>query len=95
MPGHDVRHCSISSRSRSGRRRCRTKINLRRVSSGLANPRSSFQIDKYLSLRGDERVKDWASWVANSKFKSEAQRIGAETAPSPSRIWIPAPIPRR
>jgi amidase len=80
VPGHDVRTLEYQLALALGKAPLSDKINLRRVSSGLANPRSSFQIDKYLAIRGDERVKDWASWVANSKFKSEAQRIGAETA---------------
>ena len=28
-------------------------------------------------MRGDERVYDWATWVANSKFDSDAARAGA------------------
>jgi amidase len=80
VPGHDVQTLEYQLALALGKAPLSDKINLRRVSSGLANPRSSFQIDKYLSLRGDARVKDWASWVANSKFKSEAQRIGAEMA---------------
>ena len=31
-------------------------------------------INQYLRERGDARVKDWASWVANAKFKTEAER---------------------
>ena len=30
-------------------------------------------------------MKDWASWVANAKFKSDAQRVGAENAVARSR----------
>jgi len=26
-------------------------------------------VNKYLRERGDERIKDWASWVANAKWK--------------------------
>ena len=35
-------------------------------------------MNRYLAGRGDERVKDWASWVPNAKFKSETERRGAE-----------------
>ena len=56
------------------------KVNLRRVANALGNPRSSFAIDKYLRERGDTRVKDWPSYVANSKFKEEAMKVAAENA---------------
>ena len=42
--------------------------------SGSANPRSPYVINKYLAERGDARVKDWASWVANAKFENDEQR---------------------
>jgi Asp-tRNA(Asn)/Glu-tRNA(Gln) amidotransferase A subunit family amidase len=37
-------------------------------------------MNKYLAERGDARVKDWASWVANAKFETDAQRAGATNA---------------
>ena len=37
-----------------------------------------FDIDRYLLQRGDERVKDWASWVDNAKFRQDSSRAGAE-----------------
>ena len=39
-------------------------------------------MNKYLHDRGDARVRDWAGWVANAKWESEAQRAGAENAMS-------------
>jgi Asp-tRNA(Asn)/Glu-tRNA(Gln) amidotransferase A subunit family amidase len=57
-------------------------VNLRRISAQLANPRSPYFINKYLRERGDSRIKDWASWVANAKFETEEQRVGAENAVS-------------
>jgi Asp-tRNA(Asn)/Glu-tRNA(Gln) amidotransferase A subunit family amidase len=53
------------------------KINVRRISAGLANPSSPYSVNRYLTERGDERVKDWASYVANAKFKTEAELAGA------------------
>ena len=32
----------------------------------------------YLAERGDERITDWAAWVANAKFREDASRAGAE-----------------
>lgn len=37
-----------------------------------------FTMDRYLALRGDTRVTDWASWVANARFRDDASRAGAE-----------------
>jgi Asp-tRNA(Asn)/Glu-tRNA(Gln) amidotransferase A subunit family amidase len=33
-----------------------------------------------LAERGDERVKDWTSWIANAKFKEEGERVRAQNA---------------
>ena len=38
----------------------------------------AFDIDRYLKERGDARVKNWAAWVANAKFREDASRAGAE-----------------
>ena len=56
------------------------KLTLRRISSRLANPRSTYVINKYLAERGDARVKDWASWVKNAKFENDEQRAAAVNA---------------
>jgi amidase len=56
------------------------KLTLRRIAKGLGNPRSPYVINKYLAERGDSRVKNWASWVANAKFENDEHRAGAENA---------------
>jgi len=35
-------------------------------------------MNKYLAERGDARVKDWANWVPNATFKTEASAVAAE-----------------
>ena len=80
VPGWDVRTKDYALALALGRAPLSDKLNLRRISNRLANPRGAFYIDKYLQQRGDARVKDWASWVANSKFRSEGERLGAEAA---------------
>lgn len=40
-----------------------------------------FDLDRYLKERGDERVKDWPSWVANAKFRQSSSLAGA-------RNWV-------
>jgi Asp-tRNA(Asn)/Glu-tRNA(Gln) amidotransferase A subunit family amidase len=80
VPGWDVRTVDCAVALATGKAPLSPRINLRRISLSLGNPRSPFFINKYLQARGDARVKDWASWVANAKFESEEQRAGAENA---------------
>ena len=35
-------------------------------------------LDRYLADRGDARIKNWADWVANAKFREDKSRAGAE-----------------
>ena len=80
VPGWDVTTVDYAVALATGKAPLSPKLNLRRIARGLANPSSPFDINKYLVERGDARVKDWASWVANAKFESEADRIGAQLA---------------
>jgi Asp-tRNA(Asn)/Glu-tRNA(Gln) amidotransferase A subunit family amidase len=50
------------------------KINIRSIAKFYANPSSLLATNRYLAARGDERVKDWASWVPNATFKTDAER---------------------
>ena len=56
------------------------KINLRSIPKGFTNPSSVLLTDQYLAARGDARVKDWASWVANATFKTDEERAQALNA---------------
>jgi Asp-tRNA(Asn)/Glu-tRNA(Gln) amidotransferase A subunit family amidase len=38
----------------------------------------AFDIDRYLAERGDARIKTWADWVANAKFRQDESRAGAQ-----------------
>ena len=80
VPGYDVTSIEYAVAVATGKAPLSDKLNLRRVASGVDNPTTLFAVNKYLAERGDERVKDWASWVANSKWKSDAQRAGSENA---------------
>jgi hypothetical protein len=51
-----------------------------KLHTGFQERAQSLRIDRYLSMRGDERVKDWASFLANAKFKSEAELMGGKNA---------------
>jgi amidase len=80
VPGWDVRTAEYAVALALGQAPLSDKLNLRRISQRLGDPKGLMVVNKYLRERGDARVKDWASWVANSKFKSDAQRAGAENA---------------
>jgi Asp-tRNA(Asn)/Glu-tRNA(Gln) amidotransferase A subunit family amidase len=80
VPGWDVTSVDYAVALAMGKAPLSSKINLRRISRDLGNPSSPFTVNKYLAERGDTRVKDWASWVANAKWKSEAERVGAKNA---------------
>jgi Asp-tRNA(Asn)/Glu-tRNA(Gln) amidotransferase A subunit family amidase len=58
------------------------KINLRTITTGLANPSTLLLTNQYLAARGDARVKDWASWVANAKFKTGQEEARSRNAVS-------------
>jgi amidase len=80
VPGWDVTSADYQLALALGKAPLSEKLTLRRIAGGASDPEGLFVINKYLAQRGDERVKDWASWVANSKWKSDAQRAGAENA---------------
>jgi Asp-tRNA(Asn)/Glu-tRNA(Gln) amidotransferase A subunit family amidase len=80
VPGWDVTTLDYALALAAGKAPLSDKLNLRRIARNLSNPGGLFTINKYLADRGDTRVTDWASWVANSKFKSDAQRAGSENA---------------
>ena len=73
MPGWDVTTVDYAVALATGKAPLSPKLNMRRIAKGLANPSSPFDINKYLVERGDSRVKDWASWVANAKFESDGR----------------------
>jgi amidase len=80
VPGWDVASMDYLLALSLGKAPLSDKLNLRRIARNLANPNGLFQQNKYLAMRGDSRVTDWAAWVANSKWKSDEQRAGAENA---------------
>jgi hypothetical protein len=56
------------------------KLNLRRVFKSASQNEGPLGWNQYLADRGDERIKDWKTWVANAKFDSENARAGAVNA---------------
>src|SRR5204862_6923994 len=80
VPGWDVTSVKYMVALATGKAPLSEKITLRRISQRLGNPSSPFTINKYLAERGDARVKDWASWVANAKFKDDEALVRARNA---------------
>jgi amidase len=80
VPGWDVRTTDYAIALALGQAPLSPDINLRSISSGLDNFKSPFTVNKYLRTRGDRRVIDWASFVANSRFQSDEHRAGSVNA---------------
>jgi Asp-tRNA(Asn)/Glu-tRNA(Gln) amidotransferase A subunit family amidase len=38
----------------------------------------TLDMDRYLAARGDAKVKTWADWIANAKFRQDASVVGAK-----------------
>jgi hypothetical protein len=49
------------------------ELNIRRISAAPRSHSFGFHLEQYLLRRGDGRIKDWPSLVANSKDFNEAQ----------------------
>lgn len=80
VAGWDVRTADYMTALALGKAPLSDKINLRSIVVNLGNPSGPFFMNKYLALRGDTKIRDWASFVANAKFETDAQRAGAENA---------------
>jgi amidase len=75
VPGWDVRTLDYDLALELHRAPLSSKINLRSLAdSGFTNPANVLDTNEYLAARGDARVKDWASWVANANFKTDEER---------------------
>ena len=56
-----------------------SNLNLRTITGALPTTHTfKFEIERYLLERGDDRIRDWADWVANAKFRDDSSRAGAE-----------------
>ncbi len=80
VPGWDVTTTDYAIALAVGKAPLSPRLNLRRISSGMDNFKSPFTVNKYLYLRGDERVTNWASFVENTKFASDEDLVFAQNA---------------
>jgi Asp-tRNA(Asn)/Glu-tRNA(Gln) amidotransferase A subunit family amidase len=80
VPGWDVRTADYDVALSLHKAPLSEKINIRSIAKGYTNPSSIIPANQYLAARGDERVKDWKSWVDNATFKTDAERARALNA---------------
>jgi Asp-tRNA(Asn)/Glu-tRNA(Gln) amidotransferase A subunit family amidase len=80
VPGWDVTTVDYAMALAMGKAPLSDRLTLRRLTAGLDNQKSPFTVNKYLALRGDGRVKNWADWVANAKWLDDAERAGSQNA---------------
>ncbi len=81
VPGFDVTTKDYLVKLAMGQAPLSDRFNLRSITEGFDNTgRGHFNTAKYLAERGDQRVFDWASWVANEKQVADRDRRSAENA---------------
>jgi Asp-tRNA(Asn)/Glu-tRNA(Gln) amidotransferase A subunit family amidase len=90
VPGWDVTSVKYLTALALGKAPLSPKLTLRRIAKKAAQYEGPLGWNRYLALRGDARVMDWASWVANSKFDSDAARAGAVNLASVKDARVPA-----
>jgi len=84
VPGFDVTSYGYLLNLSLGLTPASANLNLRNLTGGTASSLNvKFSIDRYLVQRGDAKITDWAAWVANSRFRQDSSRAGAEN-------WIAA-----
>jgi len=83
VPGWDVTTVDYDVALEQHKAPLSDKINIRLLSEGalrFGNPSSLGHMNEYLAKRDDARVKDWASWIENAKFKTGDGKARAEMA---------------
>ncbi len=82
VPGWDVTSIEYLNALEDRKAPLSPEISLRSISeTRFKNPGGSLsRMQTYLAERGDSRVKDWASWIDNAKFKDEEGLLRAKDA---------------
>jgi amidase len=81
VPGWDVRTIDYDLALEQRKAPLSPNVNLRTIYlGGMSDPSNLLWMDEYLAARGDARVKDWPSWVANATFRSDTERTRAHNA---------------
>lgn len=80
VPGWDVTSVDYAIALAMGKAPLSEKLTLRRINQGTVRFKSVFTMNKYLAERGDQRVFNWETFVANAAFMNDAQRAGSVNA---------------
>ena len=80
VPGWDVTSVDYAVALATGKAPLSEKLTLRRISKNVSQFEGSLGWEKYLAMRGDERVNSWKTWTENIKWDSDEQRAGALNA---------------
>lgn len=80
VPGWDVTSVDYAIALARGEAPLSEKLTLRRLNQGLDRFKSPYTVNKYLRDRGDERVYNWETFVAHSKFQDDEHRAGSVNA---------------
>jgi Asp-tRNA(Asn)/Glu-tRNA(Gln) amidotransferase A subunit family amidase len=78
VPGYDITQRDYMVALAEGKAPLSDELNIRRVTSSPATASFSFHLAQYLSRRGDDTIKDWATLNANSTYYSDT-RLAAMT----------------
>jgi len=85
VPGHDVTSYEYLLKLSRREAPLTDKINITNFGSYANEPchggncsNTILDLDRYLANRGDAKIKSWADWVANAKFREDDSRAGAE-----------------
>jgi amidase len=84
VDGYDVQSYDYLLKLSTGRAPLTTAVNILNFADFAAVPchtglcsDNGFDLDRYLVERGDARIKTWADWVANAKFRQDSSTVGA------------------
>ncbi len=81
VPGYDVRTRDYLVALSLRKAPLSPKLNLRRLTANLDNTeRDAFMMARYLAERGDARIKTWADYASNSKWRAEDIAAGSRNA---------------
>ncbi|HKO94037.1 MAG TPA: hypothetical protein VJU61_22940, partial [Polyangiaceae bacterium] len=79
VPGYDVTSKSYLLLLSTGMAPLSENLNLRRITGGLDNAlRTPFLMDQYLLQRGDSKIADFPSFVANARWFTDSLRAQSE-----------------
>jgi hypothetical protein len=84
VPGHDVTSYDYLKKLSRREAPLTDRITIANFATYSAEPCYAaqcgdvmFDIERYLAERGDSKIRTWADWVANARFRQDESRAGA------------------